>query len=33
LNGTSMKHAAFDGKTLSEVRLTAGNVAIFRVDP
>jgi hypothetical protein len=33
LNGTSTPHAAFDGKVLSDVRLTAGEVAVFRIDP
>ncbi|HYN87838.1 MAG TPA: hypothetical protein VER55_04885, partial [Ardenticatenaceae bacterium] len=33
LNGTSSPHTAFDGTTLSKIRLTAGSVAIFRIDP
>jgi hypothetical protein len=33
LNGASTKVAAFDGNVLSAVRLTAGEVAIFRIDP
>lgn len=33
LDGTSSPYAAFDGKTLSAVQLTAGDVAIFRIDP
>jgi hypothetical protein len=33
LDGTALEHAAFDGHTLTDIRLTAGNVAIFRIDP
>lgn len=33
LDGTFAKHPTFDGHTLAEIRLTAGNVAIFRIDP
>jgi hypothetical protein len=33
LNGTSAKYAAFDGNVLNDIRLTAGHVAIFRIDP
>jgi hypothetical protein len=33
LDGSVAKHAAFDGHILSDIRLTAGNVAIFRIDP
>jgi hypothetical protein len=32
LDGTAQEHGAFDGHTLTDVRLTAGNVAIFRID-
>ena len=32
LDGTSSPYGAFDGKTLTAVRLTAGDVAIFRID-
>jgi hypothetical protein len=28
-----MKYAAFDGKRPTDIRLTAGNVEIFRIDP
>ena len=33
VDGSSAKHAAFDGHTLTDIRLTAGHVAIFRIDP
>jgi endo-1,4-beta-mannosidase len=33
LNGNATKYAAFDGQVLSNILLTAGEVAIFRVDP
>jgi hypothetical protein len=33
LDGSFAKHAAFDGHTLTDIRLEAGNVAIFRIDP
>jgi hypothetical protein len=33
LSGASAKYADFDGKILSNIRLTPGNVAIFRIDP
>lgn len=32
LDGTSTKHAAFDGRTIDNIRLTAGDVAIFVID-
>jgi hypothetical protein len=33
LDGSFAKHPGFDGHTLRDIRLTAGNVAIFRIDP
>jgi polysaccharide biosynthesis protein PslG len=33
LDGSSAKHSGFDGHTLTDIRLTPGNVAIFRIDP
>jgi len=33
LNGAASNYPEFDGRTLSNVRLAAGNVAIFRIDP
>jgi hypothetical protein len=33
LDGSYRKHPNFDGHTIAEVRLNAGNVAIFRIDP
>jgi hypothetical protein len=33
LDGSSAKHTAFDGHTLTDIRLTPGDVAIFRIDP
>ena len=33
LKGAIKKYAAFDGSTLSDIRLAAGQVAIFRIDP
>jgi polysaccharide biosynthesis protein PslG len=33
LDGSFAEHPTFDGHTLTEIRLTAGNVAIFRIDP
>lgn len=33
LDGTATAHGAFDGTTLSGVSLSAGTVAIFRIDP
>jgi polysaccharide biosynthesis protein PslG len=33
LNGRPANYTKFDGYTLSDVRLTAGQVAIFRIDP
>jgi len=33
LDGSAKKHEHFDGHTLSEIRLTPGDVAIFRIDP
>lgn len=33
LDGTFAVYPAFDGRTLSEIALTAGNVAILRIDP
>jgi polysaccharide biosynthesis protein PslG len=33
LNGSAAPYAAFDGRTLSNVRLSPGDVAIFRIDP
>jgi polysaccharide biosynthesis protein PslG len=33
LSGASAKYADFDGRILSNIRLTPGNVVIFRIDP
>jgi len=33
LNGSAAVYRNFDGRTLSNVRLSAGNVEIFRIDP
>ena len=33
LDGTSTIYSEFDGRTLDNIKLTAGNVAIFRIDP
>ena len=33
LSGAAAKYADFDGKTLSDIQLKPGNVAIFRIDP
>jgi hypothetical protein len=33
LNGTVANYANFDGRTLANIRLAAGNVEIFRIDP
>lgn len=33
LNGRSVEYPNFDGKVLSQIRLAAGTVAIFRIDP
>jgi polysaccharide biosynthesis protein PslG len=33
LDGTSTQYASFDGRTLDNIELTGGNVAIFRIDP
>jgi hypothetical protein len=33
LDGSSAPHAAFDGRTLDEIQLRPGNVAIFSIDP
>jgi hypothetical protein len=33
LDGTAAERAPFDGHALTDIRLTAGEVAIFRVDP
>ena len=33
LDGSSANHTAFDGRTLRDIRLTPGDVAIFRIDP
>jgi hypothetical protein len=33
LDGTSTNYASFDGRTLYNIKLTGGNVAIFRIDP
>jgi polysaccharide biosynthesis protein PslG len=33
LNGAAANYADFDGRTLDKIQLSAGNVAIFRIDP
>jgi polysaccharide biosynthesis protein PslG len=33
LNGTAASYGDFDGRTLANIHLTAGNVAIFQIDP
>jgi polysaccharide biosynthesis protein PslG len=33
LNGNSAEYASFDGHTLSDLELSEGNVAIFRIEP
>jgi hypothetical protein len=33
LNGAALNYANFDGRTLHKIELSAGNVAIFQIDP